>query len=330
VTIERIVSAPAKVSIDVTHRCNLRCLHCRVDDRRTGTDALSGPDIIRVIDELAASGVFVVGLSGGEPFVRDDFMMILEHAARCPIPKVYVSTNATRLGDDLADRLARLPEKVVFRISLDGLAATHDQIRGVKGVFERTVLGIRVLISRNRRVEVTTTLMRPNLADAVGLARLCSDLGVARHRFISLMPVGHAGPEVMLSREEEQRLFDTLTPGESGRISVEIPFLERSPRGFTCRAGRWECAVLADGTIVGCKLMSDLVEGNILRDSLIETWRRADAFMPFRNGVDELDGMCRGCRRADTCRGGCRAYARAMSGKFYARDPRCAEPAFVA
>ena len=80
--------------------------------------------------------VFQVNFGGGEPFLRDDFLEILDHAHRRGIT-TCVSTNGTVLDADLVDELLCMTAPVYLQVSLDGaVAATNDAIRGA-GTFDR-------------------------------------------------------------------------------------------------------------------------------------------------------------------------------------------------
>ena len=88
--------------------------------------------------------VFQVNFGGGEPFLRDDFLDILEHAHEQGIT-TCVSTNGTVLDQDLVDELLCMTAPVYLQVSLDGaFAATNDAIRGA-GTFDRILSGVELL-----------------------------------------------------------------------------------------------------------------------------------------------------------------------------------------
>src|SRR5512140_1777136 len=74
--------APLIVWLEVTRACNLRCRHCFVSARRPQPDELSTEQILSLLDELKAQNVFSIVFSGGEPFVRSDFLDIVDYAIR--------------------------------------------------------------------------------------------------------------------------------------------------------------------------------------------------------------------------------------------------------
>jgi len=71
---------PLSVQLDLTYRCNERCIHCYLDHDDQGE--LTTGEIRGLLDQLADAGVFFLTLSGGEILMRRDFFQILEHACK--------------------------------------------------------------------------------------------------------------------------------------------------------------------------------------------------------------------------------------------------------
>src|SRR5438876_12388172 len=85
------MGVPISVHLDVTYRCNERCIHCYLDHDDHGEMTLA--EIRDVLDQLAEAGVFFLTLSGGEVLMRRDFFDIVAHA-RSLMFSVKVKTNA--------------------------------------------------------------------------------------------------------------------------------------------------------------------------------------------------------------------------------------------
>src|SRR5438067_1698897 len=98
--------APFRVLIELTHRCNLRCQHCYLDLLHP-PEELSASEWKRVIDDMAASGTMFVTFSGGELFLRRDWLEIARHA-RARGLAVRLFTSGTRLTRADADAIAEL------------------------------------------------------------------------------------------------------------------------------------------------------------------------------------------------------------------------------
>lgn len=325
------LSAPIKVSFDITHGCNLRCRHCRLEEPVSGAEELTSEEVKSLIDELSMMQIFILGLSGGEPFTREDFAELSAYACESDIAKIFISTNCTVINEGILKRLAGYRNKITFKVSIDGVGETHDTIRNREGVFDETVRGIRLLAEKGFSVHVTTTLMQCNFREVFEIVEFVKKSGAEEHRLIEVMPVGKAGEEAALSEEIRESIRSRIMSaaqsraGRNYKLIVDIPFSEDNYGSFTCQAGRSECGILPDGTVVGCRLLPAISSGNVRDRGFMEIWNDSSAFKAFREfTAEKVKGNCSGCEYGALCRGGCRAYALAVHKDFYMPDPRCA------
>lgn len=134
---------PMKVSFAVTYRCNLRCGMCHIWKKKPAPDELNLREIDRFFE--LANGFSWVGLTGGEPFLREDLPEIVE-AVRRRSPRLgclHVNTNGQLteriLQTARAIRAIVAPARLIVTVSLDGPPAVHDAVRGRAGAWDRAV-----------------------------------------------------------------------------------------------------------------------------------------------------------------------------------------------
>jgi radical SAM protein with 4Fe4S-binding SPASM domain len=329
----RRLRSPVKVSIDITSRCNLSCSHCR---SRTGAGSAGEMDssvICSVIDDLAAMRVFRIAISGGEPFLRDDAAGIIRYAASRSPGRVLVSTNGTYIDRELLRELAPSKDRLTVKISLDGPAAVHDPFRGVPGAFDAARRAIRLCREEGFRVEVTSTVSRNTISHLRWLARFVMAERCARYTVMEVVPVGRATWAICLDAGERAKAREILDEvRKESRVSgpdfvVKIPFSGPGPHALRCNGGISECGILQDGTVVGCRLLPHLGEGNVRERPLSLIWSDPRSFQVFRGSSRTAgDPGCRSCLQAAACGGGCRAYAFGLAGSLSNRDPRCPGP----
>src|SRR3954466_7901893 len=96
------LGVPISVHMDLTYRCNERCVHCYLNHDDRGEMALS--EIKNVLRQLAAAGTFFLVISGGEPFVRKDIFEILQYARDLTF-SVKLKTNGILIGEREAEHL---------------------------------------------------------------------------------------------------------------------------------------------------------------------------------------------------------------------------------
>src|SRR6266567_4186341 len=138
----RDAGVPLSVHLDVTYRCNERCVHCYLDHDDHGE--MTTGEMLDVIGQLAEAGVFFLTLSGGEVLMRMDFFDILEHARSLQFC-VKIKTNAFMIGEKQADRMRELGVDSVQVSVYSHRPEVHDSITKLPGSLKRSIAGIRFL-----------------------------------------------------------------------------------------------------------------------------------------------------------------------------------------
>ena len=165
---------PLSVQLDVTYRCNERCVHCYLDHNDYGE--MTTAEIKDLLDQLAAAGVFFLVFSGGEVFLRRDFFELLEYA-RSLLFSVKVKTNAVMIRENEADRLAELGLDGVQISVYSHRPEVHDGITKLPGSLKRTLAGARLLRERGVKVIFANVLMRQNAFDYEGVRSVALEMG---------------------------------------------------------------------------------------------------------------------------------------------------------
>src|SRR5579883_2726556 len=167
---------PLTVHIDVTYRCNERCVHCYLDHDDKGE--MTTQEIKNVLEQLAEAGVFFLVFSGGEVFMRRDFLDLVEHARKLMF-NVKVKTNGVMIHQAEARRLRELGVEQVQLSVYSHRPEVHDAITKLPGSFKRTLDAIRFLKSQGLKVTLSNVLMTVNRADQQGTHALAKELGVS-------------------------------------------------------------------------------------------------------------------------------------------------------
>jgi MoaA/NifB/PqqE/SkfB family radical SAM enzyme len=175
----------ARLVLELTNRCDLRCPHC-FGERHAATADLSLAVLERIFAEGQACGIDHLCFSGGEPTLHGQFATIVERAAGAGYAFSLVTNG--RQFRDVSLLVARHRER--FRgvtFSLDGAhEATHDRSRGT-GSFRRVMRGASLCVFKGLPFTfnmVLTTETRGEIEDMVDLAARLGSRGV---RFGHLM-----------------------------------------------------------------------------------------------------------------------------------------------
>ncbi|MET0390666.1 MAG: radical SAM protein [Polyangiales bacterium] len=184
----RQTDLPRLLTYIVTFTCNARCVMC--DSWRKPSNDLSLDEIGRIFSQLPQ--LDAVRLSGGEPFIRKDLPQIVELVRTELQPFVlHITSNGF-----LTDRIVAFCEErdrsqpLQLLISIDGVGAKHDQVRGIGHAFERAIETVRALAPRQRelrlKLAVNQTIVDPEgIAHYRELRELLAPLGVRNHLIIA-------------------------------------------------------------------------------------------------------------------------------------------------
>lgn len=176
---------PIGGGIELTYRCNLRCLHCYCMCNNEYNKEMSYVEICKIIDQLANAGSLYLFITGGEPLLRYDFPEIYKYIKKKGI-LVTVFTNGTLMSNYLIHLFLDYPP---FNIDLTLYGAsqkTYEAITCVKGSFNQCMDGIEMLLKNNINFSLKTIVMKHNQDEVEKLKFFAQKLGV-KFRFSSLI-----------------------------------------------------------------------------------------------------------------------------------------------
>lgn len=323
----------------VTNACNLHCLHCLNSSGEKQENELTTQQALQVIDQLSDAGVSCLSLSGGEPLLRKDIPILLQHLATKNI-RIDIATNGTVMNKHL---LACLQETPVFQVqvSIDGTGDQHDRFRGKKGTFRTACKTIGKLRDQGMTVSLSTTVTAQNAGQLETVIELALTLDCQGIKIIPFLPAGRGqehAQSLLLNAEDRLRLsriIDKKRMELKDRLEifteVDFSFLLRQPTGKTgngpmfCSAGHDSISIDPDGTVYPCPFLRDFPLGKLPSDTLQEIWNQAPLLATLRAlEKQEMKDPCRTCPLAPlVCQGGCRAAAYLLSGDLSAPDPGC-------
>jgi len=345
---ERIIPKLFNCQWHITERCNWRCKFCYQSEHPA--QDLSLAELITILDKYMnliakwkiPSGRARLMITGGEPFVRQDFFQFLEEVSKRQ--KKYgfewgLLSNGSFVDEEKIIKLKELGIKS-YQVSMEGMKEKTDDLMG-QGCFDKVVRAIKLLVAAEIPVAVSLTLTKKNVKEVFDLVRFCDKLGVNVLGTRRLIPWGRGKEleEYMLSPKELKDYYlkvveinknlarkkKKLRIGigcESAIFNEEIladPDTDMSLN--LCGVSNGRCiTIMANGDLMHCRRLP-IVMGNALKDDLEEFWYSKP--MQDLRSLGNLDPVCKKCKNFVNCLSGARCITYAYSGKLADPDVQC-------
>lgn len=168
---DKNIHVPTDASIILTYRCPMRCVMCNIWKNPTNKKEEITAEDLKCLPKLK-----FINLTGGEPFVREDLVDIVEECYK-HTDRIVISTSGW-FEDRVVDLAKRFPN-IGIRISIEGLSQKNDDLRGHKGGFDK---GLRTLLTLKhmglKDIGFGCTVSNNNSNDMLSLYQLSQSLGM--------------------------------------------------------------------------------------------------------------------------------------------------------
>lgn len=238
---------PVQVSIEVTRRCPLECLHCYnnlpMGDLEAKRRELSKEEHFRVLDELAEMGCFWLLYTGGEIFARKDFLEIYTYAKKKGF-LITLFTNGTIITEAIADYLAEWPPFDI-EITLYGRTReTYEALTGIPGSYDRCLRGINLLKQRGLSLKLKTVATSINKHEVVAMQQFAEEELGLEFKFD-----GQINPRIDCSQSP---LAVRLTPEEVVALDFHSPKRAMEYRRLAERDAQYGRSFAQTDTVYAC------------------------------------------------------------------------------
>ena len=312
------------ISIILTYRCNSRCSMCHIWQHPT----LPAEEITLSTLAKLPSGFDYLNLTGGEPTLRTDLEQIVDQL-HPKTRQLEISTNGLQ-GDKLERILRKYPD-VKIRISLEGIGAQNDFIRGEKNGFERKQATMKRLVAAGGHdIGFATTFQDDNCGQLLDIYRLCCSFGgematSALHNGFQFHKIDNKPyNRVCVARAVQPLIVEMLKsrhPKNWFRAYLNLGLMKKilgQPRMISCTAGRDFMFVDPWSRVYACNVRSDLEVGDLSTQTWKEIYQGPRA-VAARIKVAHCPQNCWMVGSAKT----------AIRNKYFARLPRLKPLAWV-
>lgn len=309
------LTAPYRMDLALTYRCNNACPHCYVA-RSTDYPEMSTASWKAVLDRVWEVGVPHVCFTGGEATLHPDLIELVAHAEEKGLVTGLL-TNGRRLSDVayVRDLVAAGLDHVQITLESHD-EAVHDHMVAAHGAWRETVEGTRNTIAAGLYTTTNTTLTRENVPTIEETVAFIGSLEVPTCACNSLIYTGRGRTVGTGFREGELAPVLERVREAADRHGLRLiwytptQYCAFSPLQLdlgvkACTAALYNMCVEPDGAVIPCQSYYEPL-GYILRDSWEAIWNHDLALtLRERRYVPE---KCRECPELPICGGGCPLY----------------------
>lgn len=305
-------SAPYRMDLALTYRCNNNCAHC-YNARPRQQPELTTQQWKGILDRLWAIGIPHIVFTGGEPTLRPDLPELIAYAEQNG-QITGINTNGRRLKDPaFVESLVAAGLDHVQITFESHVPAIHDEMVHAHGAWQDTLAGIQNALKSKLFVMTNTTLLQNNAAYLSETLDFLANLGVPTIGLNALIYSGH-GKEVDTGLPESAlpallKLARAKTDASGQRLIWYTPtqychfdplLLDLGVKG--CTAALYNMCVEPDGSVLPCQSYYEPV-GNLTRDPWDSIWNH-QLSTNLRERSD-LPVSCMACAVLQECGGGC-------------------------
>jgi len=289
--------------------CNVRCNMCEC--WRLPRSVLPLDHYQKVLTAVLALKPRAIRFTGGEPLLFKDLPALVRQATDAGV-RVSVISNGRILGSKLSVLAQNGCKEIV--LSIDGVGATHDSIRGTSGLFDHCLKAIHRLSELAMPYGVNTVVQARGAPDIVALSELLHSAPTPP-TWWHIIPV-RGNTDLQLDSADKEA-FQAIVPSLRRRMkksntAVIIADNLASNIGIgPCTVPIFTMYVRADtGELFGCNMLAYASHsiGNIVKDTPEDAWNGSEAISLRRRCSSGTNAAC----------GRCDAGSKAMN--FYLRD----------
>jgi len=168
---------PLKVQLDLTYRCNLKCIHCCFYRLGNNKEELSTLEVKNIIFQLSKLGTIIITLSGGEIFLRKDALELFEFISNLGM-KIKIYSNLTLCSEKTLKMLNGFSIYQVETSVYGSRSFSHDRITQVKGSFAKTIRGIKALKNNGIKVLMKCAFIEETIKEYEKIIELAKRMGI--------------------------------------------------------------------------------------------------------------------------------------------------------
>ena len=314
VEMHKDVVSPMVASIEITNKCNIRCVHCYGDFGEIPCEVMKLNVVKRILDELRDIGIRIIEITGGEATTHPQIEEIVEYALNLGFEQVSLLTNGVKMSDKLIQILEKGKDRVYVQVDLHSLKEEYFAwFTKTPNALEKVKHNIITLANKGILMRIATILTPKNIDELVDIADWVHDLGIARYAISPVVSLGRANEgnkELYLDESEAKRAEEQLQKIVAKYDNFLNVIASNFDKQINCGCITSHIVIDSKGTIKICTMDNlsycDGSIGNVIQEDIRSIFEKNAELLnilyttkaPKFNSVE-----CHGCKNAGFCNG---------------------------
>lgn len=305
----RVVADRVPVSgmIELTRRCNLKCVHCYLgqsEERFQSDRELSTEEVFDVIDQIVDAGCLYLTLTGGDPMMRKDFPDVYRYAKHKGL-LVTVMCDGVLVTKRIMELFRELPPTSVEVSVYGATAETYERVTQIPGSFPKCIRGVRRLVEAGGfEVRLKTVLMSFNVHEADAMRALAEDFGLRMKMDAAVFPCLYTADRRPMDLRVPARQVVQIELSDPRAVSDWLEYLDRpstpapNEKLYVCGAGVTGFYIDPYGFLYPC-MMTTRYKYNLREADFATLWRERVGELHDRKPRQGYE--CAGCELQRAC-----------------------------
>lgn len=307
---------PSAISIEVTHTCNVKCLHCYGEYSCENKFKDNTESIFKVLEDARRSGTRVVEFTGGEATCHPRFLDILDRAYSLNYHLVSILSNGTNWKEELFDKIYKNRDKTVVQIDLHGDNDNYinwfmgSNIKNIFNIIKNNIIRIHKMGIYMRIV----TMITPNNIDQLeNIADWIHENGIETYGLSSIIPMGRASfkddNNLLLKTKEDSKKLNQVISRINNKYGCGFLYQVKDgdPNVKNCGAFTRNPSITPDGDIKFCAMDDQtLIKsfGNVFKNDIGKIYTEKYEILDMIRNIQApsfTNDECKNCEKKFFC-----------------------------
>jgi radical SAM protein with 4Fe4S-binding SPASM domain len=289
---------PNTCQFELTFRCGLHCKHCYTDCYNRPAyfaKELTTKQIKLILDKIYDSGVIWICFTGGDPFIRKDFLKIYKYAKKKGF-LVSIFTSGYSITEEIIRDLKKSPPFVI-ELTLNSVTKDlYERISQVRGSFRKAMQAIEMIVDAKIPLKIKTQVTNDNLKELNAIKSFAKD------KKINFVPDYYLYPRL---DGDSAPCALRITPKEIIKLGVKLPldcltrFRKKNNHLFRCAVDSGDgFNVDPYGNIFPCLAIRE-PKFSLFKYSIASAMGKTAFFL--RNSLFKDNSKCKICKDKQSC-----------------------------